>query len=62
MYTMQADGNHVGTPVGGGGAGAVAGRDPTTIECDGYIEIGSRCLAHTCRQVKTYGEKPTLEH
>lgn len=53
---MQADGNHVGTPVGGGGAGAVAGRDPTTIECDGYIEIGSRCLAHTRRQVKTYGE------
>lgn len=57
MYTMQADCNHMGTPVSGGGAGAVAGRDPTTVECDGYIKISSGCLAHTRRQVKTYWER-----
>jgi len=54
MDAMQANSNHMGTPISGGGTGAIARRDATTIKGDGHIEECARCLAHnTCRQMKT---------
>jgi len=53
MDAMQTNGDYVGAPVGGRGAGAVARGDASAVKGDGHIEIGTRRLIDNAgREVK----------
>lgn len=44
VYASKADCDDMGTPVGGGVAGAVTRRNPSTVEGHGYIECCTSIL------------------
>lgn len=47
MYSVQADCNNVGAPIGSGFAGAVAWGDAPAIKCNSHI-VGADADSHTC--------------
>lgn len=60
VYPVEADRDDVGAPVGSRGAGAVAGRDPSPVECHRNVVLLAEATrrdhqrGHRCAQMKTW--------